>query len=137
MSSSISSAELIYQVGRAQEQYANQQLSQFGLNMDHAHILLYVSRNPGTIQKDIANFFDFQPASLANMIKSLEKQDYIIRRKNLENKRFKQLYLLPDGQKYVDAVNDVFTKLDGFFTQLSPDAYQYLTQQLEDLHKQL
>lgn len=133
MSSSISSAELIYKVGRAQEQYANQQLSQFGLNMDHAHILLYVSKNPGTIQKDIADSFDFQPASLANMIKSLEKQDYIIRRKSLENKRFKQLYLLPDGQKYVDAVNNVFSQLDELFTQLSPDTYQYLAQQLKAL----
>lgn len=137
MSRSISSAELIYQVSRAQEQYVSKKLSQFGLNMDHAHILLYVSKNPGTIQKDIANFFDFQPASLTNMIKSMEKKDYIIRRKNPENQKFKQLYLLTEGQKYIDKVNEVFEQLDSFFSQLSQDDYRYLTQQLETLRKQL
>lgn len=108
----VSTAELLYQIGQIEDQFINKHLADIGLRMDHARLLHYVSEVSGTNQVKLAEFLNVQPATLTNMIKKLEKQNYIIRRVDPKDPHRKQIFLMDGGKKAIIKINEVFTLLN-------------------------
>lgn len=106
-------AILIYRMGLAEEVFVNNQLKQHKVTISYARILKYVESHPGCVQKSVADELHYQPASLTNMLKRMEKLGMISRK--LESGAFphmKRIYLLEYGHQIVTSVNDSFDKLN-------------------------
>lgn len=122
-------AELIYQIGQLESHYIDRALKKYHLTMDYARVLYYVSRNPGTNQKDVAEFLNRPAGSLTNSIVKLESLNYIIRRQDPSSKRQKQMFLLPDGEKATKDVNQCFEYLEKLASRLNESVPQKLLEE--------
>ena len=91
-------ANLLYHIGKLENLLINQRLSSINLRMTHAHALRYIQKHPGCIQKEVAEYLFYQPASFTNVVKLLEKKQMIERRPDPKNGLKKQLFLLPAGK---------------------------------------
>jgi len=61
--------------------------------------ILSIIRQHGTIsQKDLVSRLDMRPQSASEMIRKLEKKEYITREKSLEDKRVMNIHLTPRGK---------------------------------------
>lgn len=107
---------LIYEVGFQEAEFINKRLKKYRIKMTHARILKYISENSGCGQKQVGEALNYQPASLANMLKRLEVLG-MIRRTVVEGSHPLQkcLYLTDKGQEVIIHVHNAFVKLDGFF----------------------
>ena len=101
-------ANLLYHIGKLENLLINQKLAPINLRMSHAHVLRYIQKHPGCIQKEVADYLFYQPASFTNVVKLLEKRNMIERRPDPTNGLKKQLFLLPAGKEVLDQVNDAF-----------------------------
>ena len=101
-------ANLLYHIGKLENLLINQKLASINLRMSHAHVLRYIQKHPGCIQKEVADYLFYQPASFTNVVKLLEKRNMIGRRPDPTNGLKKQLFLLPAGKEVLDQVNDAF-----------------------------
>lgn len=101
-------ANLLYHIGKLENLLINQKLASINLRMSHAHVLRYIQKHPGCIQKEVADYLFYQPASFTNVVKLLEKRNMIERRPDPTNSLKKQLFLLPAGKEVLDQVNDAF-----------------------------
>lgn len=104
--------EQIYLVGQMEDRYILLRLKSLQLTADTASLISYVNENPGTRQKEICTALNRQAASVTNMIKRLEKRDLIIRRVDRSDSRERQVFLLKDGLKIVDQINQVTADLE-------------------------
>ena len=95
-------ANLLYHIGKLENLLINQRLSSINLRMTHAHALRYIQKHPGCIQKEVAEYLFYQPASFTNVVKLLEKKQMIERRPDPKNGLKKQLFLLPAGKDVLD-----------------------------------
>ena len=82
-------ANLLYHIGKLENLLINQQLASINLRMTHAHVLRYIQKHPGCIQKEVADYLFYQPASFTNVVKLLEKRKMIERRAD-PNKKIKK-----------------------------------------------
>ncbi|WP_164505117.1 MarR family winged helix-turn-helix transcriptional regulator [Companilactobacillus hulinensis] len=135
----VTTAELIYQAGQLESKIIQRMLSDIGIRMDHARLLHYVGDIPGTNQANLAEYLNIQPATLTNMIKKLEKQNFIIRRVDPDNPHMKQIFLLPEGESAARKINSIFNQLNNIVASVhleNPDLLQQLINLLEDKYRE-
>ncbi len=101
--------------------------------MSHAHVLRYIQKHPGCIQKEVADYLFYQPASFTNVVKLLEKRNMIERRPDLK----KQLFLLPAGKEVLDQVNDAFDDVNKLVGTVDSEALLKLERISTNLEKQI
>lgn len=121
-------SNLIYHIGRLENVFINQKLESVNLRMSHAHLLKFVKRHPGCIQKELARDLTYQPGSLTNILKTLEKREMIIRKKDPTNGLQKQIFLLPQGEKVLKVVDQAFEELNELIGELDNNSYEQLLQ---------
>lgn len=119
-------SNLIYHIGRLENVFINQKLEDVNLRMSHAHLLKFVKRHPGCIQKELARDLTYQPGSLTNILKTLEKREMIIRKKDPTNGLQKQIFLLPRGEKVLKVVDQAFEELNKLIGELDNNSYKQL-----------
>lgn len=90
--------------------YLNSKLKIYDLTTSQVHILLYMSKHSGSSQEEISNYFSIDKASTARTIDSLIKKGYIIKKKNLEDKRAYKLFLTDFALKQNDEILDMFNR---------------------------
>lgn len=118
-------SNLIYHIGRLENIFIKQKLGKTNLRMTHVHLLHFVAQHPGCIQKELAQDLTYQAGSLTNMLKTLEKREMIIRKKNPNNGLQKQIFLLPKGKEVLKSIDSAFEDLDKLIGS-NPDAYKQL-----------
>lgn len=94
--------------------------------MTHAHVLRYIEKHPGCIQKEVAEYLIYQPASFTNVVKLLEKKQMIERKVDPNNHLKKQLYLLPAGKAVLKKVNSAFEELNETIGNVDSDTLSKL-----------
>lgn len=109
---SLTTAELIYQIGQLEGQIIQHRLADIGIRMEHARLLHYVNDVPGTNLVNLADYLNIQPATLTNMIKKLEKQELVCRYVDPSDSHQRQLFLLPKGEVAAKKINTVFHELN-------------------------
>lgn len=123
-------ANLLYHIGKLENLLINQKLSSINLRMTHAHALRY-------IQKEVAEYLFYQPASFTNVVKLLEKKQMIERRPDPKNGLKKQLFLLPAGKDVLDQVNRAFEEVNQLVGTVNPDTLTKLEEISNNLEKQV
>ncbi|WP_278415637.1 MarR family winged helix-turn-helix transcriptional regulator [Lactobacillus taiwanensis] len=130
-------ANLLYHIGKLENLLINQKLASINLRMSHAHVLRYIQKHPGCIQKEVADYLFYQPASFTNVVKLLEKRNMIGRRPDPTNGLKKQLFLLPAGKEVLDQVNDAFDYVNKLVGTVDSEALLRLERISTNLEKQI
>lgn len=130
-------ANLLYHIGKLENLLINQKLSSINLRMTHAHALRYIQKHPGCIQKEVADYLFYQPASFTNVVKLLEKKQMIERRPDPKNGLKKQLFLLPAGKDVLKQVNNSFEEVNELVNSVSPNTLAELEKISANLEKQV
>lgn len=107
--------EELHYLTNVQQDFIQKRLKTIALTIPQARTLHYISTNPGTIQKDLAHYLGKQHASVTNILKVLEQQNYLIREIPKENERQKKLYLTKKGQVAVEEVKQIFMDVEEKF----------------------
>lgn len=128
-------ANKIYRLGHIERRLVDHELAPFGLRMNHARVLHYIQRHPGCRQKDVAAYLNYQPASLTNLIKFLEKRAMIIRQADPNNGRQKQLFLLDKGKEAVSKSNRIFDNINQLIGDIDPEFEKILDQKIKYLEQ--
>lgn len=130
-------ANLLYHIGKLENLLINQKLASINLRMSHAHVLRYIQKHPGCIQKEVDDYLFYQPASFTNVVKLLEKRNMIERRPDPTNGLKKQLFLLPVGKEVLDQVNDAFDDVNKLVGTVDSETLLKLERISTNLKKQI
>ncbi|VDG24301.1 MarR family winged helix-turn-helix transcriptional regulator [Lactiplantibacillus mudanjiangensis] len=90
-----------------ERQFFADQTKDLNITGQQARTLAYIEQHPGAIQRELAEAFKRRGASMSNMLKILERDGYIERRRSADNDRVKVLYLTELGHQTVAAVTSV------------------------------
>lgn len=77
------------------------------LTMAQARVLVYVSRQEGIRQIELAELLDVQPITLTRLIDQLVDGGVLERRPDPRDRRAYQLYLLPQAKAHLDYIEQV------------------------------
>lgn len=105
-------SEQIHYLSILQQEYIGERFKQMDLHVVQARAINYISIYPGTIQKDLAAYLGKQNATVTNILKIMEKQDYIRRVIPDDNERQKKLYLTEKGTAAAVLIQKIFSDLD-------------------------
>jgi DNA-binding MarR family transcriptional regulator len=81
------------------------------LTQAQARALLYVSRNEGIRQVDLADLLEIQPITLARLIDLLVKAGLVVRQADPKDRRAYQLYLTQEADMHLNIINQVGEKI--------------------------
>jgi DNA-binding MarR family transcriptional regulator len=96
-----SSLELLRWVGWAQQQAALEWIRERDLSHQQSFVLGYLVRQPGAIQRDIAEISRTTPASVSSLLQGLERRGLIERRTEEGNERSKRVYATEAGVELI------------------------------------
>lgn len=118
----------------------NSYWSKLNLTSQQARSIAYIYRHPGLIQRELGDRFHVRNASITNMVKNLERDGYIERKKDKNSARIKRIYLTQKGQECAEKSEKLFTKInDQFLKQIDEHDLDMLneamTHLIDDLEK--
>lgn len=128
-------ANQIYRLGHLERILVDRELVPYNLRMNHARVLHYIDQHPGCLQKDVAEYLNYQPASLTNLINFLEHRSMLERRSDPHNGRQKNLYLLPQGKEITKKTDRIFDHLNELIGDVDPQLTKLLVNKINLLEQ--
>lgn len=98
---------LLADVSRLMRRAFEQRLQGSSLTLAQARALIYVSRNEGIRQVELADMLEIQPISLARLIDQLAEARLVERRPDPADRRAYQLFLKPAAADHLAAIERV------------------------------
>lgn len=98
---------LLADVSRLMRRTFKQRLEGSSLTLAEARALVYVSRNEGVRQVDLAELLEIQPITLARLIDELADAGLVERRAVPTDRRAYQIYLTPAAEPHLAAIKRV------------------------------
>jgi DNA-binding MarR family transcriptional regulator len=98
---------LLADVSRLMRRAFQQRLEGSSLTLAQARALVYVSRNEGVRQIDLAEMLEVQPITLARLLDQLAKAGLVERRAAPADRRAYQIFLLPAATRQLVAIERV------------------------------
>ena len=96
-----SSLELVRWIGWAQRKAGEDWIRERELTHEQAFVLGYLTKNPGAIQRDIAQISRTSAASVSSLLQGLERRGLVERRTEDGNERSKRVYATPAGAELI------------------------------------
>lgn len=96
-----SSFELFRWIGWAQLRAGQDWVRSRELSHEQGFVLGYLVRNPGAIQRDIAQMSRTSAASVSSLLQGLEGRGLVERRTEGGNERSKRVYVTPAGSELI------------------------------------
>ena len=78
---------LIYRLFHAQRNYLRPYLNEIGLGPGQPKILSYLAKKGSCQQRELADYFEIDPAAVSRMLDALDKSGFITRRADQTNRR--------------------------------------------------
>lgn len=108
------------------------------LTPQQGHTLIYLSNNPGIMQREIGEYFHLRDASITNMVKNLERYGYIIRKIDENSARIKRIYLTSAGEEKVEEIKNQLNKTNEIIAQsIGDELLDRLEKDLKELDASL
>lgn len=86
-------------IHRQSQIYINNELRQYNINSSEYVYLVNLASNEGVNQKYLSDMFHIDEALTTRAIRSLEKKEYVVREKSLEDKRAYNIRLSEKGKE--------------------------------------
>ena len=96
-----SGLELVRWIGWAQRKAGEDWVRARGLSHEQAFVLGYLAKNPGSIQRDIAEISRTSAASVSSLLQGLERRGLVERRAQSGDERRKRVYATPSGTELI------------------------------------
>lgn len=129
---------LIADISRLMRQAFHQQIQGCSLTLAQAKALLYISRNQGIRQVEVADLLEIKPMTLARLIDVLAAENLVERRPDATDRRAYCLYLLPDAAPLLEEINRVITVVRAqAFQHLAAEQRTLILQGLNQIHHNL
>lgn len=90
---------LLYRAFHAQRNYLRPYLAEIGLGPGQPKLLRYLSERGECQQRELACYFDIDPAAVSRMMDALEKSGFILRRMDGKNRRADAITLTEKGRR--------------------------------------
>ena len=100
---------LLADVSRLMRRAFQQRLEGSSLTLAQARALIYVSRNEGVRQVDLADLLEVQPITLARLIDQLAGDGLVERRSDPADRRAYHIFLTPAAAPQLAAIEQVAT----------------------------
>jgi len=98
---------LLADVSRLMRRKFQQRLADSCLTLAQARALVYVSRNEGVHQVELAELLEVQPITLARLLDQLSDAGLVERRADPDDRRAFRIYLTPDAAPHLKKINRV------------------------------
>jgi DNA-binding MarR family transcriptional regulator len=98
---------LIADVSRSMRRAFQRHIEGSSLTLSQARVLVYVSRNEGIRQVDLAELLEVQPMTLARLLDQLATATLVERRPDPVDRRAYQLHLTPAAGPHLEAIEQV------------------------------
>lgn len=90
---------LLYRAFHAQRNALRPYFTQLGLGVGQPKLLGYLSRNGASSQRQLADYFEVDPAAVCRMLDSLQKGGFVTRRPDDTDRRRDLVELTPAGRQ--------------------------------------
>lgn len=129
---------LLYRAFHAQHSALRPCLARLGLGTGQPKILGYLSRNGASSQRQLADYYDVDPAAVCRMLDSLQKGGFVSRRPDDTDKRRDLVELTTAGReayrRWQDCCQDMEERmLDGFTQEERERFSRYLIRAYRNL----
>lgn len=108
------------------------------LTLAQSRALIYIARNPGIRQVELAERLEVQPITLARLVDQLEKCGLAERRPHPTDRRAYQLFQTSKAERYLEGMTEVLLQIgQDAFTGLDDDELGALISGLQKVHRNL
>ena len=122
---------LLHDVARLLRVDADKRARQRAMTRAQWGILIWLKRQPGISQKELAEFLEVEPITVARLIDRLEARGMVERRPDPRDRRIWRLHLLPPAWAMLDEIYDQRAALTRILTRgVQPDALDTMTDAL-------
>jgi MarR family transcriptional regulator for hemolysin len=100
---------LVHDVSRLVKRRFERQARQIGLLITRrqAAVVLYIARNEGVSQAEVATWLDLEPIALVRMLDKLNEEGLVERRAHPTDRRVRTLWLTPSAEPVVQRILDI------------------------------
>ena len=99
-------------VCKLHRQRADVLLNQIGLHVGQEMLLCQLWEREGVTQTELAEGMGLQPATVTNMLRRLEREDFVERREDLEDQRVSRVYTTEKGRELECEVGEKWNQLE-------------------------
>ena len=89
-----------------------------GIPGPYSMIVMYLAKNPGTSQKELADYCQKTYASISQTIKEMQSSDYVIKQTDVNDQRYAKLYLTEKGLACANQVRSKIHEADKVITSI-------------------
>lgn len=113
---------LLYRAFHAQRSYLRPSLTEVGLGSGQPKLLNYLFRQGPCSQKQLASYFEIDPAAVCRMLDSLERNGFIVRDTVQGDRRTGLVCLTPQGERARDRWQERCREMEAVMLQgFSPE----------------
>jgi DNA-binding MarR family transcriptional regulator len=102
---------MLADVSRLMRRAFQQRIRERDLTLAQARALVYVQRNEGARQIDLAEILEVQPITLTRLIDYLAERGLVERRPDPDDRRAYRVFLTPAAAPYLAAIEEVAAKV--------------------------
>ncbi|MDF2589313.1 MAG: hypothetical protein K0S41_3154 [Anaerocolumna sp.] len=119
---------------RQSQIYFNNELKDFNITSAEYSFLLYLYHNDGITQDDLSTYLYIDKSATARAIKSLEQKGFIVRSKDVDDKRFNRVYLTDKAKEFGPEIKDRVLQWSKLLTQdMDKDTINFVYTALESM----
>ena len=107
-----STLDLVRWIGWAQRKAGEEWIRERELSHEQAFVLGYLAKNPGAIQRDIAEVSRTSAASVSSLLQGLEARGLVERRTESGNERSKRVFATVPGSELVSGFDEAMSAAD-------------------------
>lgn len=112
----------IKQLDKEWKKYLRRISQEVGMSDTYRKIIMFLSRNPGSNQKQLAEFCDMTCAAISQIIKEMQLLGYVNKECDKNDQRYFKLFLTDKAKEKVDIIRDKIQIADDFVTKtISPE----------------
>jgi MarR family transcriptional regulator, transcriptional regulator for hemolysin len=129
---------LVKDVSRLWVRHFEQRAAQLGISLTQCKVLVFLSRNEGTTQARLAELSDTDPMTLVRVLDRMERDDWIERRADPNDRRAYRLFRKPASDAVLTEITRIGEKAraEGL-AGLSAEQREQMVEMLEQVHRNL
>jgi DNA-binding MarR family transcriptional regulator len=122
---------LLHDVARLLRVDADKRARQHGMTRAQWAILIWLERQPGISQKELSEFLEVEPITVARLIDRLEARGMVERRPDPRDRRIWRLHLLPPARAVLHEIDDQRADMTRMLTAgISEQSIEIMTEAL-------
>jgi|UniRef100_A0A7V3YEW9 DNA-binding MarR family transcriptional regulator len=95
----------------------HRELEKHGLHPGQPPVIMIVARHEGITQNQVAEKLNLRPATVAIMLRRMEKAGLVHRKQDESDRRLQRVYLTEKGKSYYEFVSQKMERMEGIATQ--------------------